>query len=134
MRLLWSAADVVSSWPSPPTLPSILALLVLVSLPYDASGGFRVYQMSKISPDLIDSIECRNYEFFFESLTRMHRRGLSIAEVPIDLPARTYGHSKMKLKHVVSGFTRLIQLAWRLRFSAAKIQESWNGKTDFPKL
>ena len=107
---------------------------VLLSLPYDASGGFRVYQLGKISPDLIDSIECRNYEFFFESLTRMHRRGLSIAEVPIDLPARTYGHSKMKMKHVLGGFTRLIQLAWRLRFGAAKTQESWNGKADFPKL
>jgi dolichol-phosphate mannosyltransferase len=107
---------------------------VLLSLPYDASGGFRVYQLSTISPDLIDSIECRNYEFFFESLTRMHRRGLTIAEVPIDLPARTYGHSKMELKHVFGGFSRLIQLAWRLRLSGAKTEGSWNGKADFPKL
>jgi dolichol-phosphate mannosyltransferase len=107
---------------------------VLLSLPYDASGGFRVYQLSKISPELIDSIESRNYEFFFESLTLMHRRGLSIVEVPIDLPARTYGESKMELKHIFGGFSRLIQLAWRLRFSGAKTEGSWNGKADFPKL
>jgi dolichol-phosphate mannosyltransferase len=107
---------------------------VMLSLPYDASGGFRVYQLSTIAPDLIDSIECRNYEFFFESLTLMHRRGLTIAEVPIDLPARTYGHSKMELKHVFGGFSRLIQLAWRLRLSGAKTEGSWNGKADFPKL
>jgi dolichol-phosphate mannosyltransferase len=107
---------------------------VLLALPYDASGGFRVYQLSKISQDLIDSIECRNYEFFFESLTLMHRSGLSIAEVPIDLPARTYGESKMELKHVFGGFTRLLQLAWRLRVSGVRTEGSWNGKADFPKL
>ena len=106
----------------------------LLTLPYDASGGFRVYQLSMISPDLIDSIESRNYEFFFESLTRMHRRGLSIAEVPIDLPARTYGESKMKLRHVFGGFVRLIQLAWRLRFSGAKTEGAWNGSANAPKL
>jgi dolichol-phosphate mannosyltransferase len=106
----------------------------LLSLPYDASGGFRVYQLSKISQDLIDSLECRNYEFFFESLTLMHRSGLSIAEVPIDLPARTYGESKMQLKHILGGFARLVQLAWRLRLAGAKTEGSWNGNADFPKL
>lgn len=105
----------------------------LLSLPYDASGGFRVYQLSKISQDLIDSLECRNYEFFFESLTLMYRSGLTIAEVPIDLPARTYGESKMELKHVLGGFARLVQLAWRLRLNGMRTEGSWNGKADFPK-
>jgi hypothetical protein len=106
----------------------------LLALPYDASGGFRVYQLSKISQDLIDSLECRNYEFFFESLTLMYRSGLSVAEVPIDLPARTYGESKMELKHIFGGFARLIQLAWRLRVTGVRTEGSWNGKADFPKL
>jgi glycosyltransferase involved in cell wall biosynthesis len=107
---------------------------VLLSLPYDASGGFRVYRLGKLSPELIDSIQCRNYEFFFESLTLMHRSGLSVAEVPIDLPARTYGESKMELKHIFGGVSRLFQLAWRLRFGGAKTEGSWNGNADFPSF
>jgi dolichol-phosphate mannosyltransferase len=88
---------------------------LLLSMPYDASGGFRVYAMDKVPQDLIDNLESANYDFFFESLTLLHRRGLSIAEVPIDLPARVYGHSKMQLKHILGGFFRLVLLSYRLR-------------------
>jgi dolichol-phosphate mannosyltransferase len=87
----------------------------LLSLPYDASGGFRIYTLARIPQDLIDRLNARNYEFFFESLTLMHRRGLSIVEIPIDLPARTYGESKMQLKHMVGGLYRLFRLAYRLK-------------------
>ena len=88
---------------------------LLLSIPYDASGGFRVYTMDKVPQDLIDNLGSTDYDFFFESLTLMHRRGLSVAEVPIDLPARTYGHSKMQLKHIFGGFFRLVLLAYRIR-------------------
>ena len=44
----------------------------LLSLPYDASGGFRIYQLSKISQDLIDSLECRTTSSFSEP-TLMYR-------------------------------------------------------------
>jgi dolichol-phosphate mannosyltransferase len=105
----------------------------LLSLPYDASGGFRVYKLSKIPQDLINGLECRNYEFFFESLTLMHRSGLSIAEVPIDLPARTYGQSKMELRHIFGGLSRLFQLAWRLRLKGLRTKGSWNVEADYTK-
>lgn len=88
---------------------------LLLALPYDASGGFRVYVMARIPQPLIDGLNARNYEFFFESLTLMHRSGLSIVEIPIDLPARTYGESKMQLRHMVGGLYRLLRLSWRLR-------------------
>ena len=88
---------------------------LLLSLPYDASGGFRVYAMDKVPQDLIDRLESANYDFFFESLALMHRRGLSVVEVPIDLPARVYGHSKMQIKHIFGGFFRLILLSYRIR-------------------
>jgi dolichol-phosphate mannosyltransferase len=93
---------------------------LLLSLPYDASGGFRVYRLGRIPQELIDQLNSRNYEFFFESLTLMHRRGLSIVEVPIDLPARTYGESKMQLRHMFGGLYRLMRLAWRLRWQGVQ--------------
>jgi dolichol-phosphate mannosyltransferase len=100
---------------------------LLLSMPFDASGGFRAYMLDRIPQDVIDKLESRNYDFFFESLTRMHRRGLSIVEIPIDLPARTYGHSKMQLKHIIGGFCRLVLLSHRLR-ATRKRAGSCDGK------
>jgi dolichol-phosphate mannosyltransferase len=107
---------------------------LLLSLPYDASGGFRVYTLNRIPQDLIDRLESRNYEFFFESLTLMHRRGLSVVEVPIDLPARTYGESKMQLKHILGGLYRLILLSYRLKVNGSKPERAWNGKVEHLEL
>jgi len=103
---------------------------LLLSLPYDASGGFRVYALNRIPQDLIDGLKSRNYEFFFESLVLMYRRGLTVVEVPIDLPARTYGQSKMQLKHMFSGLYRLVLLSYRLRVNGLKHEGSWNGKAE----
>ena len=66
----------------------------LLRLPYDASGAFRLYRIDRIPDSLIDSIDSRDYEFFFESLTLLHVRGFRIGEIPINLPARTYGQDR----------------------------------------
>jgi dolichol-phosphate mannosyltransferase len=94
----------------------------LLRLPYDASGGLRLYRLDRIPTALLDRVESREYEFFFESLTLLHVSGLKIGEIPVDLPARTYGHSKMRFRHMVHGLLRLFRLAGRLaitRYRAA---------------
>jgi glycosyltransferase involved in cell wall biosynthesis len=87
---------------------------VLLRLPYDASGGLRLYRLDRIPIALFDRIESRDYEFFFESLTLFHVTGLKIGELPVDLPARTYGHSKMEIGHMVRGLLHLFRLAGKL--------------------
>lgn len=86
----------------------------LLRLPYDASGAFRLYRIDRIPESLIDSIDSRDYEFFFESLTLLHVQGYRIGEIPIDLPARTYGHSKMQLGHILRAVLRLGKLSLKL--------------------
>ena len=83
-------------------------------LPYDASGAFRLYRLDRIPPSLFKLIQSRDYEFFFESLTILHINGCRIGEVPIDLPARVYGHSKMEFNHMVRGLMRLLRLSVKL--------------------
>src|SRR5438445_4440145 len=61
----------------------------LLQLPYDASGGLRLYRLDRIPTTLIDRIQIRDYEFFFESLALLHMARLKIGEFPIDMPART---------------------------------------------
>ncbi len=86
----------------------------MLRLPYDASGALRLYRLDRIPTTLFDRIESRDYEFFFESLTLLHISGFKIGEVAVDLPARTYGHSKMRLGHIVRGLLRLFRLAGKL--------------------
>jgi len=61
----------------------------------DASGAFRAYQLNRIPPEVFGLVRSRGYAFFFESLFILNRNGFAIREIPITLPARTYGHSKM---------------------------------------
>jgi SAM-dependent methyltransferase len=63
---------------------------------------------------LIGMISSQHYEFFFESLAIFHEAGLKIGEVPVVLPRRTYGHSKMQIAHMIRGIRRLLQLSFSL--------------------
>lgn len=67
----------------------------VLGIPQDASGAFRVYRLDRIPSELFSLVKSRGYAFFFESLFIINRNGFSVSEVPIKLPARTYGHSKM---------------------------------------
>src|SRR5439155_23825817 len=67
----------------------------ILGLPYDASGAFRAYRLDRLPREVFGLVRSRSYSFFFESLFILHKNGCAIREVPIVLPARTYGHSKM---------------------------------------
>ncbi len=102
----------------------------LLQLPYDASGGLRLYRLDRIPTTLIDRIESRDYEFFFESLALLHMTGFKIGELPVDLPARTYGHSKMRASHMVRGLLRLFRLAWKLAMTRHRSRGNSKTKKD----
>jgi len=70
----------------------------LLNMPYDASGAFRLYRLHQIPREIFELVTSHGYSFFFESLLILHINKYSIHEIPIDLPARTYGHSKMAWK------------------------------------
>jgi dolichol-phosphate mannosyltransferase len=67
----------------------------VLGVPQDASGAFRCYHLDRIPRALFPLAKSPGYAFFYESLFVLNRNGFNIAEVPIVLPARTYGHSKM---------------------------------------
>src|SRR3954454_8907631 len=82
----------------------------LLRLPQDATGALRVYQLSAIPRDLWTLVRSSGYSFFFESLFVLHRNGFAIEEMPIALPARTYGSSKMCLRETWRSAFRLLKL------------------------
>ncbi|MDB4915677.1 MAG: methyltransferase protein [Gemmatimonadetes bacterium] len=74
----------------------VLTRMVL-GIPYDATGAFRAYRLDRIPAETFSLVQSRSYSFFFESLFILHKNAFHIREIPIVLPARTYGHSKMTL-------------------------------------
>lgn len=76
------------------TLGHVLTKVVL-GIPQDASGAFRVYRLDRLPSEVFLPVKSRGYSFFFESLFIIKQNGYSIKEVPITLPSRLYGHSKM---------------------------------------
>ncbi len=84
--------------------------VTLLDMPYDASGAFRLYNIRSIDPKLFSLIESPGYSFFFESLFVLNYNKIRITEIPIELPSRTYGTSKMTLKDAWTSLVFLLSL------------------------
>ncbi|CAN5254663.1 hypothetical protein BH09GEM1_BH09GEM1_44890 [soil metagenome] len=125
------SADVVvgSRWTSLESLPGwnvfrrmmtgaghMLTRAVL-SMPYDATGAFRAYRLDRIPEAVFSLVQSRSYSFFFESLFILHQNGFRIEEIPIVLPARTYGHSKMTMRAALQSVKIMLGIAARFRRS-----------------
>ncbi|MEO7503479.1 MAG: glycosyltransferase [Gemmatimonadaceae bacterium] len=76
----------------------------------DATGALRGYDLRRIPRELFDLVTARGYAFFFESMFILLRSGFSVKEFPIELPARTYGHSKMNARETVRSGSHLMWL------------------------
>ena len=81
----------------------------MLGMSSDATGAFRVYRLDTIPERMFSLIHERGYAFFFESMRVFYVNALRIADVPIVLPARTAGHSKMAAKDVARSITRLMR-------------------------
>lgn len=82
----------------------------LLGLPQDASGAFRAYDLRRIDQRIFSLVGSRSYSFFFESLFVLYRNGCDIAEIPIVLPVRTYGSSKLTPGEAIRGGMYLLGL------------------------
>jgi dolichol-phosphate mannosyltransferase len=100
----------------------------LLGISHDATGAFRVYNLRRIDRAIFDLITSRGYSFFFESLFMGHENGLRIKDVPIVLPARTYGESKMRLVDVQASVRQLFSLSIASKIRPARFRV---GKTNF---
>lgn len=78
----------------------------------DASGAFRCYNLTLIKKDIFKYITNKSYGFFVESLYLFCKCRFKIKEVPIILPKRTYGESKMTFKDVKN----TLLLIFRIRY------------------
>ncbi len=87
-----------------------LLTVLFLKMSYDATGAFRLYRLDRLPRYFLDPIQSSGYSFFFESLYVLHRNGYRIVEIPTLLPARAYGHSKMRLKDALHSVSQLAHI------------------------
>ena len=85
-----------------------LTISLLLSIPYDSSGAFRCINCKKVA--LIDLILSKNnsYSYFWESIFILHKKKYRIGHIPVQLPYRKIGSSKMKMKDIFSAIFYLM--------------------------
>ena len=86
---------------------------LLLRMPLDATGAFRLYRLDRIPEDIFGLIASRGYSFFFESLYVLWLNGAVVKEIPISLPARTQGNSKMQIRDACQSFFLLLKVLRR---------------------
>lgn len=82
--------------------------VLFLRMPYDATGAFRLYRLDRIPREFVTVIQSTGYSFFFESLFVLHFNEFRVVEVPTELPARVYGHSKMRMKDALHSVAHLV--------------------------
>lgn len=81
-----------------------------VNLPYDSTGAFRIYNLKKVDEKFFSMVKSNGYAFFFESLHVLNINNCKISEIPITLPNRTYGNSKMKVSDIFVSVKQLVRI------------------------
>ena len=85
-------------------------IVFFLGMPYDASGAFRFYNLKKVPLEVFEIVQSDSYSFFWESLFFIWMNKYRIHEIPISLPSRTYGTSKMRIRDVLNGFLLLCRI------------------------
>ena len=93
---------------------------VLLKMPYDATGAFRLYRLDHIPPELFRSVSSNGYSFFIESLAILNLNRFRIKEIPIALPPRTYGHSKLRFSDMIQWLVFMLGMALNIQFDRKK--------------
>lgn len=106
----------VQDWPLRRKLLSRFAnryVATVAAIPIkDATSGFRCYSRASLERIGVDDIISNGYSFQVEMSYRVHRAGLTIAEVPIVFTDRTLGKSKMSGGVIFES----VLMPWKLRF------------------
>jgi len=97
-----------------------LLTTILLQMPYDATGAFRLYRLDRIPKEVFGLVTSKGYSFFFESLTILNLNKYRIKEIPIALPPRTYGHSKLMFRDMIHALIFMLTIFWNIQFNKQK--------------
>ena len=79
-----------------------LIIKFFLGINIDASGAYRCYNFTKIKYKDILLARDNGYSFFWESIFILSKKKYSIFEIPIELPYRSSGSSKMTIRDIIN--------------------------------
>jgi dolichol-phosphate mannosyltransferase len=88
---------------------------ILLNLPFDATSAFRVYRLDVIPSELFLRAKSDSYPFVFESLCILHENKFTVYDVPVKLPPRASGSSKLKFIDMVKWMLTVFKLGYQIR-------------------
>ena len=77
-----------------------VTISLLLSIPYDSSGAFRCIDCQKVALSDLILAKDDGYAYFWESIFILHKKKYRITQIPVQLPYRTIGYSKMTIKDI----------------------------------
>ena len=86
---------------------------ILLNISYDSSGAYRCYNTKNIKLNDILIAKNDGYSFFWESLYLLNKKKYSIKEIPIYLPYRKVGNSKMTIRDIIGSLLYLLKYSLR---------------------
>ena len=86
----------------------------ILNIKYDSSGAFRCYNIKKIKLSDILIAKNNSYSFFWESIFFLSKK-YNIAEIPISLPGRVSGSSKMQISDIIFALCYLMLIFFKHR-------------------
>lgn len=89
----------------------------LLGLPYDCTGGFRLYRVAALRQLDFGRIPADGHALLIEILHALSREGFTIVEIPIVIEARPAGESKVSLGEFVGAIGSMVRLVVRCRRS-----------------
>ena len=96
--------DSLKNWPLFRIILTTLRHIVisfLLFMPYDASGAFRCINCRKVKLKDLILTKQDSYSYFWESLFILYKKKYKISQIPIQLPYRNVGSSKMQIKDMI---------------------------------
>ena len=78
-----------------------IIIKLLLNIQFDSSGAFRLYKTREIQINDILLAKNESYSFFWESIFILHKKNYKIHDIPVNLPSRRLGSSKMKMKDIL---------------------------------
>ena len=82
---------------------------ILLNINYDSSGAYRCYNAKNIKLNDVLCAKNDGYSFFWESLYLLNKKKYSIKEIPIYLPYRKVGSSKMTMRDIIGSLFYLFK-------------------------
>jgi len=79
----------------------------------DCNSGFRCFRRKVLEGINVSRIESRGPDIVQEVLYKASLKGFNIREVPITLIDRSLGKSKLGIKQLLKGYTRILELRFK---------------------